>query len=142
MDIQTQFAEAASNKANWEKVRSSTGDKSYTADAFRMLMEKIIEEHKLTPDHIQKEDDWRTALNAVANGIAGVSSDQDASDLEKSSWTYKMQTDDQAILAKAKMANEFASDMLAKSRELASTGDRSVGLSETETEKPVKDYHL
>lgn len=53
-----------------------------------------------------------------------------------------MQTDDQAILAKAKMANEFASDMLAKSRELASTGDRSVGLSETETEKPVKDYHL
>lgn len=105
-------------------------------------MEKIIEEHKLTPDNIQKEDDWRTALNAVANGIAGVSSDQDASDLEKSSWTYKMQTDDQAILAKAKMANEFASDMLAKSRELASTGDRSVGLSETETEKPVKDYHL
>lgn len=53
-----------------------------------------------------------------------------------------MQTDDQAILAKAKMANEFASDMLAKSRELASTGDRSVGLSETETEKPVKYYHL
>ena len=42
-----------------------------------------------------------------------------------------METDDQVILATAKMANEFAPDMLTKAQEMALTGETSVGISAT-----------
>ena len=77
----------------------------------------------------------KAMLYAVANGTAGGEQDQEASHLEKISWTYNMQTDDQVILATAKMANEFAADMISKSQELALMGDTSVGISETENMK-------
>lgn len=77
----------------------------------------------------------KAMLYAVANGTAGGEQDQEVSHLEKISWTYNMQTDDQIILATAKMANEFAADMISKSQELALMGDTSVGISETENMK-------
>lgn len=54
----------------------------------------------------------KAVLDAMANGIADGASDSDISYWEKISWTYNMQTDDQIILATAKMANEFAPDIL------------------------------
>lgn len=190
--------DAANQKRNWTKAlsepkytitRESTGEKMCATDVFKMFKETFIEEHKLTSDNIQKEDDWRemddeqwdkliehidkyiedfkeeleymeeiqkeaamkamadapadmraiaaskAMLSAMANGIAGGEPDGDASYLEKISWTYNMQTDDQGILATAKMANEFAPDMISKSQEMALTGDTSVGISETENVK-------
>ena len=145
--------------------------------------------HILTPDNIQKEDDWRemdekqwnklmehvdkfiddykeeleyleemqkeaatkaianapadkraaaaskAMLKAAANGMVGEVTNEDENSLEKSSWTYEMQTDDQVILATAKMANEFAPDMLTKAQEMALTGETSVGISATENLK-------
>jgi len=156
---------------------------------FSELKEKLIEEHRLTPDNIKKEDDWRemdeeqwdklighidqyiddfkeklkhmeevrkeaamkamaeapaamraaaaskAMLHAMSGGLAGGEPDGDVSELEKLSWTYELETDDQVVLATAKMANEFAPDMLSKSQEIALTGDTSVGISETENLK-------
>lgn len=190
--------EAKTKKIDWNKALSesnyslkkeSTGETLSAADVFKMLKETIIEEHKLTPDNIKKEDDWRemddeqwnkliehidkyiddlkeklehmeeiqkeaamkamadapadmraaaaseAMLNAISNGIAGGETEGDVSHLEKISWTYEMQTDDQVTLATAKMANEFAPDMISKSQEMDLTGDTSVGISETENVK-------
>lgn len=167
----------------------STGETMNADEAFKMLKETMIEEHKLTPEKIKLEKDWRkmddeqwdkliehidkyiddfkeelehreeiqeeaamkamadapadmrataaskAMLSAVVNGIAGEEPDGDVSHLEKISWTYEMQTDDQSILAKAKMANEFAPDMISKSQEMALSGDTTVGISETENVK-------
>ncbi|MCQ2495505.1 MAG: hypothetical protein MJ131_02820 [Lachnospiraceae bacterium] len=83
------------------------------------------------------------ALKAAANGIMGDVSGIDADELEKASWTYEMETDDQVILAQAKMANEKAADMLTKSQELALKGDTSEGISDVgnikETAKEKED---
>ena len=117
-------------------------------------IDKYIDAHKEELEHLKEQQEEaamksganapadrkaeaasNAALRAASNGIAGEEQDSDASHLEKLSWTYKMQTDDQAILAKAKMANEFAPDMLSKSQEIALTGDTAVGISETETQK-------
>ena len=38
-------------------------------------------------------------------------------DAEKLSWTYELDIDDQTVLAKAKMANEYAEGMLTKAQE-------------------------
>lgn len=154
-----------------------------TSEQFRKQLEKLIEDHQLTPDNIKKEDDWRemseeqwdkllehfdqymddykeelekikkleeeaarkaaanapadkkaiaaakAALKAATNGFTDDGSDENADDLEKLSWTYEMVTDDQAILAKAKMANEYASDMLMKSQELSLVGHTTEGIS-------------
>lgn len=129
--------------------------------------------HKLTPDNMKQEDDWRkmsdkewdkfvehidkyldtakenlekkkelqeeaaqkaagrapadmksiiaaqAVLKASVNGLVSEISSSDASELEKSSWTYEMETEDQVILAKAKKANEYAVDMLNKAQETA-----------------------
>lgn len=70
----------------------------------------------------------KAALKAATNGITDDGLDENADDLEKLSWTYEMVTDDQAILAKAKMANEYASDMLMKSQELSLVGHTTEGI--------------
>ena len=74
----------------------------------------------------------KAALHAVTNGIVGEAPDDDASSLEKSSWTYDLQTGDQVVLATAKMANEFAPAVLTKAQELALTGNTTAGISESE----------
>lgn len=71
------------------------------------------------------------ALKAAANGIVTEGVENDETLRERESWTYNMQTDDQAILATAKMANEFAADMMTKSQELAITDTTTVGISST-----------
>ena len=71
------------------------------------------------------------ALIAAANGIAG-EADEGADYLEKLSWTYDLQTEDQTVRATAKMANAFASSILSKTQELILTGDTTAGISETE----------
>lgn len=190
--------EAANQKKDWTKAlseseysitRESTNETISAADVLKMLKESIIEKHKLTPDNIRNEEDWRqmddeqwdkliehidkyiddfkeelehmeqiqeeaamkavadapadmkaaaaskAMLNAVTNGIVGGGNESDEDYLEKMSWTYNMQTDNQVILGKAKMANEFAADMISKSQEMALTGDTSIGISETENVK-------
>lgn len=77
----------------------------------------------------------KAALRVAVNGMTGECPDVDVSYLEKLSWTYDMETDDQIILAKAKMANEFAPDMLSKSQELALFGDTTAGIGEVENAK-------
>lgn len=77
----------------------------------------------------------RAALDALVHGFTGGADVMDEESLEKLSWTYSLETENQVILAKAKMANEFASDMLSKSQELALTGDTSAGISESENMK-------
>jgi hypothetical protein len=169
--------------------KTTSGDKrktESTADSFEMLKEEFVEEHQLTKENIEYEDDWkkmsddqwdklvenvdnyindykedlekrkelqdeavmkeaanapaymktnavsRAALAAVSHGTADVSqTDEETTELEKMSWTYDLETNDQTILAAAKMANEFAHDILSKSQELALTGDTSAGISET-----------
>lgn len=157
--------------------------------SFVTAVDVYKESHKLTPDNIKHEDDWRkmsdkewdkivehldkyldaakeelenlkekqeeaaqkmaaeapagmkaifasqAALKVAANGFMGNVSGTDASELEKQSWTYEMETDDQVILAKAKMANERASDMLTKSQEIALMGDTTEGISDVGTVK-------
>ena len=77
----------------------------------------------------------KAALIAAANGIVGEAPEPEASPVEKVSWTYDLQTEDQTVLATAKMANEFAPDVLSKAQELALTGDTTTGISETENAK-------
>ena len=71
------------------------------------------------------------ALKAAANGFATDGVENDETLRERESWTYNMQTDDQVILATAKMANEYAADMMTKSQELAITDTTTVGISST-----------
>lgn len=61
----------------------------------------------------------RAMLAVAANGVECAPFEED-SQTEKSSWTYQMTTENQTILAKAKMANRFAADMLDQANELAS----------------------
>jgi hypothetical protein len=72
------------------------------------------------------------ALAAVNHGTADALETADgAAEWEKKSWTYDLDTDDQTVLATAKMANEYAHDILSKFQELALTGDTTAGISET-----------
>lgn len=156
-----------------------------SADVFKMLVGTLKEEHKLTPDNIAVEEDWRemddenwnkllehidkyiddfkerlkqleeqtekaamkanadapadqraaaisnAILSTINSGTADGSSE--AGYLEKLSWTYEMATDDQAILATAKMANEAAHNALTKTQEMALFGDTTVGISSNES---------
>ena len=70
------------------------------------------------------------ALKANANGIVD-GCENDFTLRERESWTYDMQTDDQVILATAKMANEYAADMMTKSQEIAITDNTNIGITET-----------
>ncbi len=172
-----QTGEAAQTENNGKAVRA--------ADAFQKLIDQMIADHKLTPDNIRLEKDWRemddeqwdklighidkyieknreeleqmeeeqreaamkamgeapadirtlaaatAMLKVMANGAAGAQGDGDVSRLEKLSWTYNIQTDDQTVLATAKMSNEYAADVMSKSQEFILTGDTSAGISET-----------
>lgn len=61
----------------------------------------------------------RAALQVAAGGT---------SDLQKLSWTYQMETEDQTVLAQAKMANERAQDALTKAQELSLLGYTTEGI--------------
>ena len=61
----------------------------------------------------------QAVLKVSVNGFVSEISSSDASEIEKSSWTYEMETEDRVILAEAKKANEYAADMLNKAQEMA-----------------------
>lgn len=77
----------------------------------------------------------KAALSARVNGVAGETPDSDVTPLEKLSWTYNLETDDQVILATAKMANEFASTIYYKAQDLLLTSDTTDLISEKEEGK-------
>lgn len=72
------------------------------------------------------------ALAAGVNGVvdaAGVE-EEDESSSEKLKWTHQLRTQNQTILAKAKMANEFETYVLEKAQELTLGTDTFAGDSE------------
>lgn len=56
--------------------------------------------------------------NVIAKGGTEAGLGENASSLEKLSWTHEMKTDDQIILATAKMANKGAADSVSKVQEM------------------------
>lgn len=72
------------------------------------------------------------ALYAAANGFVGEAFESDERSLEESSWTYELQTNDQVVMATAKMANEFASATLSKAQEMTLTDNTIFGISEVD----------
>lgn len=184
MEVNTEYSSSYCYNMSGEK-------KPNPQEAFQMAKSAMEEAHKLTPDNIKHEDDWRkmsdnewdklvehvdkyldaareefetikekqeeaarkmaaeapagmksiiaaqAALKVAANGFMGNVADTDTVELEKQSWTYEIETDDQVILAEAKMANEKAADMLTKSQEIALMGDTTEGISEVGT---VREY--
>ena len=70
----------------------------------------------------------KAMLRARTNGLTEGGADSEASHLEKISWTYDIKTEDQVVLATAKLANEFAPDMISRAQEIALTGDTSEGI--------------
>lgn len=191
MEVSTQYhgvSYAAKSAKTTAFSGKTTNETANTADQFKMLVEKIQEEHKLTPDNISVKD-WRemddegwnkllenvdqyiddykerleqleektkeaaikagaeapadqrataissAILRTMVNGTTSGNGSLEASDLEKLSWTYEMETDDQIILATAKLANEAAHNALTKTQEMALTGDTTVGISPNESDK-------
>lgn len=168
-----------------QQTRESTGETMSALEVFRMLAETLKEEHKLTPDNIAVEKDWRKMddeewnkllesidkyidafkerlkklkerteeaamkagadapadrrVTAISNAILSVINSgyffSQESNLEKLSWTYEMETDDQTILAVAKAANEAAHNALTKTQEIELLGDTTVGISSGENVK-------
>ena len=55
--------------------------------------------------------------NILLSGKMGTTIQVDSTNLEKSSWTYDLKTDNQEVLHKAKMANEYADDLKGKVEE-------------------------
>ena len=77
--------------------------------------------------------------NVIAKGGTEAGLGENASSLEKLSWTHEMKTDDQVILATAKMANKGAADSVSKVQEMTQTSDRISGTSETVDDKKYAD---
>ena len=76
------------------------------------------------------------ALRAAANGfVSGVAVASNSKEIEESSWTFDMKTEDQNVLARAKASNEMAAGALTKTQELLLTGSTSQGVSETSDTK-------
>lgn len=125
---------------HWDKLLAHV-DKNL--EAFKEELEQMEEKQREAalksaaeaPADMKAQAAAGAALDVAANGMAGESTDDDAGFLEKSSWTYDLQTDDQAILAKAKMANNFAAEMLTRLQDMALAGDITDDVSETQNVK-------
>lgn len=128
---------------DWHKMPDAEWDKliehfdAYIDDTKEELKERIeLQEEAAKKGAAEAPADMRAvaaakaALKAAANGISADTGSSTA-DAEKLSWTYELETDDQTVLAKAKMANEYADDVLTKTQELALTGDTSEGICES-----------
>ena len=128
-------------KDDWREMSDEEWDK---------LMEhidKYVDEHKRTLEEMKKIQEEAAikkaaeapanmraiaaadaALKAAANGVVEGGCENVETLRERESWTYDMKTDDQVILATAKMANEYADDMMTKSQEFAITDTTSTGI--------------
>lgn len=116
-------------------------------DAFKEELEQMEEEQKkAVMEAVASAPADRRAVaisdalqNVIAKGSAEAGSGENASSLEKLSWTHEMKTDDQVILATAKMANKRAADFVSKAQEMTQTNDRISGASETVDDKKYAD---
>lgn len=116
-------------------------------DAFKEELEQMEEEQKkAVMEAVASAPADRRAVaisdalqNVIAKGSAEAGSGENASALEKLSWTHEMKTDDQVILATAKMANKRAADFVSKAQEMTQTNDRISGASETVDDKKYAD---
>lgn len=131
------------NEEDWRKMTDKEWDKlidhidKYIDDSRQELerMKEIQEEAAMkmaaeAPANMKTIAASNAALKASANGIVD-GCENDFTLRERESWTYDMQTDDQVILATAKMANEYAADMMTKSQEIAITDNTNIGITET-----------
>lgn len=72
----------------------------------------------------------RAALMVAANGHTEREDiEVDATADYKDSWTYELETDDPAVIEKAKMANEMEANMLTKTQEMLLTDNTTEGIS-------------
>ncbi len=153
--------EAATQKLDWSKAlakstltleKESTGETLNASDLLKMIKETLIEAYKQKNEKLSNQDDWREMseeqwdklLESIDKYIEYFKEElekrkelqeeaaKEADYLEKLSWTYDLQTEDQTVRATAKMANTFASAILSKTQELMLTGDTTAGISETE----------
>lgn len=153
--------EAATQKLDWSKAlakstltleKESTGETLNASDLLKMIKETLIEAYKQKNEKLSNQDDWREMseeqwdklLESIDKYIEYFKEElekrkelqeeaaKEADYLEKLSWTYDLQTEDQTVRATAKMANAFASAILSKTQELILTGDTTAGISETE----------
>lgn len=127
---------------DWRKMSAKEWDKLIEH------VDKYIDEHKQDLEEMKKIQEEaamkmsaqapvnmktiaaaNAALKASTNGIVTEGVENYETLRERESWTYNMLTDDQVILATAKMANEYAVDMMTKSQELAITDATTVGVS-------------
>lgn len=121
---------------DWEKVVDHV-DKYIDAQKEELERLKELQEEAAMKMAAEAPADMRSiaaskaSLDVAATGISTEGFVSDESTLEKESWTYEMATDDQTILATAKMANEYADDMITKSQEIALTDETTVGISNT-----------
>lgn len=75
----------------------------------------------------------RAALMVAASGHTAIEDvEVDATADPKDSWTYELDTDDPALIEKAKMSNEIAESALSKTQEMLLTNDTTEGISTTD----------
>lgn len=105
----------------------------YKAEIEQMvkLQQKAAEEAALNASpEMRAQAASRAALMVAANGHTEIEDiEVDATADPKDSWTYELETDDPAILEKARIANDFAETALTKTQELLLTDDTSEGIS-------------
>lgn len=131
-----QTGEAAQTENNGKAVRA--------ADAFQKLIDQMIADHKLTPDNIRLEKDWREMDDEQWDKLIGhidkyiEENREELEQMEEEQREAAMKAMGEApadirtlAAATAKMVNEYAADVMSKSQELALTGDTSAGISET-----------
>lgn len=133
--------ETIKNKDDWREMTDDSWDKllenmdnyiDYCREEQEKRKELQIEAAKkaaaYAPAGMKAEAVAKAALYARANGITeAVVPDRDKSTLEKLSWTYNLETENQLVLAKAKVANEFAPHIYARAQGLVNTGDITLG---------------
>ena len=141
--------DAANQKKDWTEALSkskytinkeSTGETMSAADVFKILVETLKEEHKLTPDNIAVEEDWREMddvnWNKLLEHIDKYIDDfkerlkQLEEQTEKA--TMKANADAPADQRAAAISNAIL-NALTKTQEMALFGDTTVGISSNES---------
>lgn len=119
----------------WDKLVKNLDDyiNDYKAEIKQMvkMQQEAAEEAALNASpEMRAQAASRAALMVAANGHTEIEDvDVDASADPKDSWTYELDTDDPAILEKARMANDIAETVLSKTQELLLTDDTTEGIS-------------
>ncbi len=118
---------SAKNYTETVTSKESTGETMSAADVFKMLVETLKEEHKLTPDNIAVEEDWREMDDENWNKLLE-HIDKYIDDFKERLKQLEEQTEKAAM-----KANEAAHNALTKTQEMALFGDTTVGISSNES---------